>query len=405
MLVRDAIETAVAALGPGPLTEEGLRAYVAPLFSEVLSAQHSRIYLANHSLGRPLDVTQDDVREGLALWTSKLGDAWDTWGEEMSAWRQRLATLMGAPRPDCVVPKMSAGQGLRAALNAYDNVLRVLATRGEFDSLDVILREYAHRGRIVLKFVEPRADGLFAAEDVRAGIARGVDLVVISQAMFQTGQVLPELSAIVAAAHAAGARVLLDVYHSLGVFPVDVGALDVDFAVGGSYKYLRGGPGACYLYIHPRHLDAGLRTLDTGWFAKATPFSYERPDPPRYASGGDGWLESTPAILPLYQSRAGQHFALAIGVARLRAHSLALQRRLIALLAERGVESEGGREDRGAFVVVRHREARAWADALSARGIATDARGEWLRLCPDILTTDDELGRAAEELGRIARRR
>src|SRR5262249_58834295 len=80
----DRIETAVAALGPGPLNEEGLRAHVAPLFSQVLSAQGGRIYLANHSLGRPLDVTQDDVREGLALWTSKLGDAWDAWGDEMS---------------------------------------------------------------------------------------------------------------------------------------------------------------------------------------------------------------------------------------------------------------------------------------------------------------------------------
>ena len=79
--------------------------------------------------------------------------------------------------------------------------------------------------------------------------ARGADLVVVSQVMFQTGQVLPELPAIVAAAHAAGARVLLDVYHSLGVFPVDLAALDVDFAVGGSYKYLRGGPGACFLYV------------------------------------------------------------------------------------------------------------------------------------------------------------
>ena len=402
MLARDAIDTAAAALGSGPLTEEGLRTNVAPLFSRVLAAQQGRVYLANHSLGRPLDVTQDDVSEALALWTSKLGDAWDTWSEEMSAWRARLATLMGAPRPDCVVPKTSAGQGLRAVLNAYDNVLNVVATRGEFDSLDVILREYAHRGRIVLSFVEPRADGSFTAEDVRAGIANGVDLVIVSQAMFQTGQLLPELSAIIAAAHAAGARVLLDIYHSLGVFPVDVGALDVDFAVGGSYKYLRGGPGACYLYLHPRHLDAGLRTLDTGWFAKATPFSYERPDPPRYATGGDGWLESTPAILPLYQSRAGQRLLLAIGVARLRVHSIALQRRLIARLAEHGIPAEGGREDRGAFVVVRHREARAWADALSARGIATDARGEWLRLCPDILTTDDELGRAAEELRRIA---
>ena len=62
---------------------------------------------------------------------------------------------MGAPRADCVVPKTSAGQGLRAVLNTYDTVPRVVATRGEFDSLDVILREYARRRRIALSFVEP----------------------------------------------------------------------------------------------------------------------------------------------------------------------------------------------------------------------------------------------------------
>ena len=397
----DRIEAAVAGLGPGPLNEEIVRVHVAPLFSQVLAAQRGRAYLANHSLGRPLDATQDDVREGLSLWTAQLGDAWDAWGDEMSGWRARLAALMGAPRADCVVPKTSAGQGLRAVLNAYDDVLRVVATRGEFDSLDLILREYARRGRIALTLVEPRAGGSFAADDVRAAIGSGADLVVASHVLFQTGQVLPELPAIIGAAHAAGARVLLDVYHSLGVFPVDVAALDVDFAVGGSYKYLRGGPGACYLYVHPRHLDAGLRTLDTGWFAKAAPFTYERPDPPRYAEGGDGWLESTPAVLPLYQSRAGQRFVLAIGVARLRAHSLAMQRRLVTLLADRGVAAQGGTEDRGAFVVVRRRDARALADALAARAIATDARGEWLRLCPDVLTTDDELLRAADELARL----
>ena len=148
------IEAAVAALPTGPLTEDGIRSHVAPLFSRVLAAQRDRVYLANHSLGRPLDATEDDVREGLALWAG-MGDAWDAWDAEMAAWRARLAALMGAPRPDCVVPKTSAGQGLRAVLNATTGVRRVVATRGEFDSLDVILREYAHRGRIALTLVEP----------------------------------------------------------------------------------------------------------------------------------------------------------------------------------------------------------------------------------------------------------
>ncbi len=390
----DRIEAAVAALGDGPLTESALQRHVAPLFARV-RASYGRIYLANHSLGRPLDATADDVGEGVAAWYAHLGGAWDAWEAEMQAFRARLARLAGAPRADCVVPKSSAGQGLRAILNTYDGVPHVVATRGEFDSLDVILREYARRGRIALTLVEPAPDGLFAAADVVAAIGDGADLVVVSEVVFNTGQRLADLPAVVAAAHAAGARVLLDVYHSLGVFPVDVGALDVDFAVGGSYKYLRGGPGACFLYLHPRHLDGSLRTLDTGWFAKRDPFAYLRPDPPEFAAGGDAFLESTPPVLTCYQARAGQVLALALGIARIREHSLGMQRRLVALLGERGVAAAGGTEDRGAFVTITAADAEGWAARLRAAGVVTDARGPYLRLCPDILTTDAELVHAA----------
>ena len=392
---------ALSPISSKPLTEAEVRRDVAPRFSRVLAAHRDRIYLANHSLGRPLDAMQDDVASALAAWYARLGDAWDEWMVEIDAFRSRLATLLGASRPDCVVPKTSAGQGLRAVLNAHDEPIRVVATRGEFDSLDLILREYARRGRIELTLVAARDDGHFDAADVLAAITPRTRLVVISQVMFETAQVMPGLPDIVARSHEAGARVLLDVYHALGVFPVDVARLDVDFAVGGSYKYLRGGPGACFLYIAPRVLDAGLRTLDTGWFAKASPFSYARPDPPRFGEGGDAWLESTPPVLPFYQARAGQMFTQSMGVERLREYSLSQQRQLIVLLAERGIAARGGEEDRGAFVVVRRTDAVALADALASRNVITDARGEWLRLCPDVLTTADELAAAATELAGI----
>ena len=390
------IERAVAGLGDGPLTEVGIQTHAAPLFSRVLERRATAIDLANHSLGRPLDATAADVAEAVSLWQERLGDAWDAWLEQRGAHRARFARLLGAPRDDCVVPKTSAGQGLRAILNSYDAVPRVVATRGEFDSVDVILRHYARRGRIALSLVEPREDGRFVADDLLAALRTGADLVVVSQVVFNTGQVLPELPALIAAAHAGGARVLLDVYHSLGVFPVDIAALDVDFAIGGSYKYLRGGPGACFLYLHPRHLDGSLTTLDTGWFAKREPFAYQRPDPPQFAAGGDAFLESTPAILPWYQARAGQVFTLAIGVERLRAYSLSQQQRLVALLHERGVDAEGGTGDRGAFVIIRDPHAVELALVLQERGVHGDARGSYLRLCPDVLTTDAELVAAAE---------
>jgi kynureninase len=395
------IARAVAALGDGPLSEAGVEAHLAPLFSRVLERRKTAIYLANHSLGRPLDATAADVAEAIALWQRQLGDAWDAWLGEMRAYRARLGALLNAPRPDCVVPKTSAGQGLRAVLNTYDGVPRVVATRGEFDSIDLILRQYARRGRIALSLVEPRADDLFAADDLRVALRQGVDLFVCSQVLFNTGQVLPELPALLAEAQAAGARVLLDVYHSLGVFPVDIGALDADFAIGGSYKYLRGGPGAGFLYLHPRYLDGSLSTLDTGWFAKTEPFAYQRPDPPQFAPGGDAFLESTPSVLPLYQARAGQLFTLAIGAERLRDYSLRQLQRLVALLQERGIRAQGGTQDRGAFAVIADAHAVELATVLQERGIHVDARGPYLRLCPDALTIDAELIAAAQTLAAV----
>jgi kynureninase len=395
------IERAIASLGDGPLTQAVLEAHVAPLFSRVLERRKTAIDLANHSLGRPLDATAADVAEAIALWQRQLGDAWDAWLDERSAYRARLGALLHAPRADCVVPKSSAGQGLRAILNTYDSVPRVVATRGEFDSIDLILRQYANRGRITLSLVEPRSDGVFVAEDLHTALRHGVDLLVVSQVVFNTGQVLPELPALVAAAHAAGARVLVDVYHALGVFPVDIAALDADFAIGGSYKYLRGGPGACFLYLHPRHLDGSLSTLDTGWFAKRDPFAYARPDPPEFAPGGDAFFESTPPVLPLYQARAGQVFTSAIGPERLRAYSLRQLQRLVALLKERGIHAQGGTQDRGAFAVICDAHAVALATVLQERGIHVDARGPYLRLCPDVLTTDAELVAAAQTLAAV----
>ncbi len=395
------IEAAMAALGPGPLTAHGLARHIAPLFSRVLRRNAGEIYLANHSLGRPLDATADDVVEAVELWQTRLGHAWDDWTIEMDAYRGRLARLLGAPRADCIVPKTSAGQGLRAILNTYDTVPRVVATRGEFDSIDVILRQYARRKRIHLRFVEPRSGGLFAAEDLLKAVQAGADLLVVSQVVFNTGQVLPLLPVLIGAAHNAGTRVLVDVYHSLGVFPVDIAELDADFAIGGSYKYLRGGPGACFLYLHPRHLDGSLTSLDIGWFAKQEPFTYLRPEPPRWAEGGDAFLESTPPILTWYQARAGQLLTLGLGAERLRDYSLALQCKLVERLRKGGVPVVGGDAESGAFCVVDFAvqaagAAARCAAALALRGLVCDARGPGLRLCPDILTTTDELQRAAE---------
>jgi kynureninase len=394
---------AVAAMGLGALTEERLRLHVFPLFSETFAKPG--IYLANHSLGRPLDQTEDDLREGFHLWQSKLGDAWDGWMDEEQAHRSRLAQLIGASRPDCIVPKTSAGQGLRTVLNALGGVPRVVSTMGEFDSVDVILKQYAAVGRIRLQLVSYQgADGGIDLSELMETIRDGVDLVVISQVMFMTGQIVHDLDTVAERCHRVGARLLVDAYHAVGVLPIDVAGMNADFMIGGSYKYLRGGPGAAFLYVSPDALSSGLKPVDIGWFAKEQPFNYERPDPPRFASGGDAFLESTPPVLTYYQARAGQQLTLQLGVARIREYAMDRLGHLKRYLADAGIEAEGADGDHGAFLTIETDSAVSLAEALEDGGITTDARGRFLRLSPDYLTPDSAMREVAAALARCLHR-
>lgn len=377
-------------LGHSALDEALIARTIRPLFSRALAPERP-VYLANHSLGRPPDRTAADVQRALDAWYRDMGEAWDDWLAARERFRALTAELVGAPGSDSIIPKTSAGQGLRAVLNTCDSRVRVLTTDAEFDSIDFILRVYRDKGRIELATVPARADALIGALREKP-----TALVVVSSVLFRSAEVVPGVQDVIRAAHAAGARVLLDVYHHAGVLPLDLARLDADFAVGGSYKYTRGGPGACWLYVHPRH--HAERTLDTGWFAKENPFGYERPDPPRFAPGGDAWLESTPPVLAPVQALAGLEFTLAVGVARLREYHLAQKERFAAQLAAQGIRVDGAGADFGAFLSFTHPEATRLCSELLQRGVKTDARGDRLRLCADLLNSDAELAMAAQAL-------
>jgi len=375
-----------------PLTEAWLRAQVWPRFARVRS-EHRGIYLANHSLGRPPDRMAADVMHALNAWYRDMDGAWSEWQAARERFRALVARLVGVTRADCIIPKTSAGQGLRAVLNALESGKggkpHVVASDGEFDSIDFILRVYREKGRIELRITPWR--------EISTGNA---DLVVLSSVMFRTGERVTNLGKLIRAARAAGALVLLDVYHHAGALPLDLAALEVDFAIGGSYKYLRGGPGACWLYVRPGLVDT-MRTLDTGWFAKHEPFGYERPDPPQFGAGGDAWLESTPSVLAPVQALAGLEMTLDLGVERLREYSLGQKQLLFDFLARRKVAATGAGDDFGAFLTVTHPQAEKLAQDLAARGVVADARGEHLRLCPDMLNSEAELARAADALGAL----
>jgi kynureninase len=384
-----------------PLTEDLVRTHIFPLFTKTLASP--TIYLENHSLGRPLDQTEDDLRHAAQLWQSKLGGAWQDWQAAENQHRANIATLIGAPRPDTVVPRVSAGQGLRAVLNAHSGTPHVIATTAEFDSIDVLLKQYAAAGRITLSLIPIHApSGDLDLTLLHAAIEREKPaLVCAPHVLFMTAQILPNLEALIAHTHAHGARFLLDAYHSIAVFPVNIAQLNADFLVGGSYKYLRGGPGAAFLYLSPTALESNLHPLDIGWFAKASVFGFDRSNPPVLAPGGDAWLESTPAPFLYYQARAGQQFALTLGVDRIRAYTLNRLQLLKNLLAERGITTHGATENHGAFLTLPHPDAAHLCARLREHNIATDARPQTLRLGPDLLTTEADLKTTAQTLSKI----
>ncbi|MEM1185877.1 MAG: aminotransferase class V-fold PLP-dependent enzyme [Planctomycetota bacterium] len=414
--LRPNIPEALAGLGGGPLTEPALREHIDPLFSRVL--KRDELYLANHSLGRPLDRMADDIREALDRWYEDMDGAWGPWMDAIGRYRELMARLIGCARPDAIVPKTSAGQGLRAALGSLGkSKLNVVTTTGEFDSIEIVLKAWQARGAADVTWVPAGTDRLFRGSDVADAISPQTDAVVVSQVIYATGQVVDGIDQVIERAHAVGAAVILDTYHAAGAMPVEFDRLGADFAIGGNYKYTRGGAGACWLAIHPRHLRTephtahvdGLFPLDTGWFAKANAFDWARPDAPSFAEGGNGWLESTPPVLAFIQALAGLELTVGLRPDRLRAYNLEQQAVLIDALRAKNVPVREI-DDRGAFVLIPTDDLTGSLGALKAEGLNADGRPDPaeprsqaasdttagnIRLCPDILTRPHELARAA----------
>jgi kynureninase len=414
---KDIIESTVTRLGAGSLTEQALAEHVHPLFSRVLARNErtDEIYLANHSLGRPLDMVAPLIQGALDGWYDDLDGVWGTWLDARDEYRAQVARMLNCSDPRAVVPKTSAAQGLRAVLNALPSASpRIVSTRCEFDSIDFVLKSYAHKGRASVEWIEPDDDNLLRVEPVIEAIDDATDLVVISAVCFVTGQQVQGLERLIGHAHKHGCLVLLDTYHAMGVLDLNYESLGADFLIGGNYKYTRGGAGACFLAIHPRHLSASggvpdrnsLFSIDTGWFAKQDPFAYKRSDDPAYAAGGDGWLEATPPILIYYQALPGLMLANAIGIDRLRDYSLRQQQVLADALVNRGV-SPRLIEERGAYLLVEHEDGQKAMADLKGAGINIDARplprsARWvIRFCPDILNTNEELVEAAARVARV----
>jgi kynureninase len=226
-------------------------------------------------------------------------------------------------------------------------------------------------------------------------------LVPLSHVIFKSGAV-QDVAAIVRRAHEVGALVVADLYQSAGTVPVDVTAWDVDFATGGSVKWLCGGPGAGYLYVAPRLQDR-LRPRVTGWRAHARPFAFE-PGAIDYAAGAERFLHGTPAVASLHAAQAGYDVVAALGVDAIRRKSIRQTQLLLDLARENGLTPRTPDEParRGGMAILDVPHGEAVARELMRREVLVDHRpGAGIRISPHFYNTDDEVRRVVAEIRAI----
>src|SRR3954449_9316238 len=318
-------------------------------------------YLINHSLGAMPAAAEDRVLEYARMWRERGIRAWgEGWWEMSMTVGDQIGRIVGAP-PGSTVMHQNVAIAEAIVLSCFRPVdprrNRVVYEEANFPSV-----RYFYQAQPELEVV--------AVPDDRA-VVDAIDertlLVPISHVLFKTAEI-QDVEPIVRRAHEVGAHVVLDAYQSAGVVPFDVSALDVDFAVGGSVKWLCGGPGAGWLYVRP-DLAERLEPTFVGWQGHARPFAFE-PEL-EYALGVQRFLTGTPNVPALYAASAGYDVIEEVGVERIRERSLALTSLLIELLDEAGFEVSSPRDERrrGGTVLVRTSDDPGVHRELGERGI------------------------------------
>ncbi|MBV9503329.1 MAG: aminotransferase class V-fold PLP-dependent enzyme [Acidobacteriaceae bacterium] len=361
-------------------------------------------YLISHSLGAMPRRTADALQEFAEVWASRGIRAWEEgWWEMPVTIGNLIASIIGAGPGEVVMHQnVSVCQSLVTSCFDWSGVRNKLVTDGlNFPSNDYIHYGLERQGARVSQVASP--DGMTLPIGLMLNaIDEQTQLVSVSHVAFRSSFV-QDLHAIIQRAHEVGAFVVADLYQSAGTLPVNVRALGVDFATGGSVKWLCGGPGAGYLYVRP-DLRARLRPAATGWMAHRRPFEFES-GPIDFADDAFRFLNGTPAIPALYSARSGYEIVNQIGVAAIRAKSLRQTQRLIELADEASLPVRSCRnpQTRGGVVVIDVPNGDQVARELARREVLVDYRpNAGIRIAPHFYTADDELDYAIAEMVSIA---
>jgi kynureninase len=373
---------AVASLDPAPLDAADP---LAPFRERFVIADPGLVYLDGNSLGRLPAATMERLERVVGEeWAGDLIRGWDRWLDEPLRVGDRLAEAVLGARPGEVVVSDSTSVNFYkvalAALEARPGRHVVVTDRPNFPTDRYVLEGVARARDLQIAWLDPdEIEGPQPAdvETVLAAHSGDVALVTLSHVNYRSAAIA-DMSAITALAHDAGALTIWDLSHSAGSIAVDLEGAGADLAVGCTYKYLNGGPGApAWLYVR-RLLQGQLRNPIQGWFGQRDQFAMGQgydPEP-----GIRSWLVGTPGIVGLAAADEGIRLVAEAGIDRIRTKGVALTEYAIALfdarLAALGFALGSPRDStrRGAHVAIRHPDARRLTAELIARDVIPDFR-------------------------------
>jgi selenocysteine lyase/cysteine desulfurase len=352
-----------------------------------------KIYLNTCSQGPLSDAVQAGMEDYVASWHEH-GSPWELWVEQYEAARNAFARFIHAePEEVAIVTSASAGiNSIASALNFRER-RKVVLGEFEFPTMGHVWLAQQARGADV-QFVKAEGNRIPAAHYGQM-IDRETLIVPLTHVCFKNG-FRSELSAITPIAHAAGALVMLDDYQDCGTRPVDVKAMDLDFYVTGTLKYLLGPPGLAFMYVRKELIPSLVPTV-TGWFAQANPFAYDprhidlAPTARRFESG-------SPPVPNVYAAMPGIELLSEIGMENVEAHIRQLAQSLLSRVHALGIRAKTPADSAGPLVVLQSTDSNLLLRKLAERDVVASTRHDGLRLAFHVYNTMDDVEAVMEIL-------
>ena len=358
----------------------------------------SGIHLLSHSLGPVPRAGRDSMLAYYEAWEHHTSeDAWATsWWEMSTQVGDRIAKILGGAAGSVQI-QPNASIALSSVLSCFDFTSskrnKIVATALDFPSMQYVLDAHTPMGAKVE--VVPSDDNItISLERILDAIDDATALVALSHVSFRSSFRV-DVEAIVERAHRHGALVLLDVYQSAGAVELRARDWEVDFLIGGTIKWLCGGPACGYLYVRP-DLQNKLQPRLTGWVAHDAPFDFAAP-PMRYTGSVRRFAQGTPSIPALYSVLPGLKIIEEVGVKAIRQESERRTEWMIEFALERGWKVNSPRDvnQRGGSVMIYVEDGPAMVARLNERKVFVDCRpGVGLRMSPHFFNTDEEVREA-----------